>query len=110
MPSASEFSTDPDANITIGGKYVGENCAPDVINNAIRYLAAVARDSYNQLPAPGEYLPITGGTLTGNISRAGAGVYLHHADPSLSDGRTYFLPEGSARPAPAPGIVVYYYS
>lgn len=110
MPSASEFSTDPDANTTIGGKFVGENCSPEVINNVIRYLAAAARDSYNRIPDPAALMPKAGGTFTGDIVRQGRGGYLHHANASQTNGQVHFLPEGSARPTAAEGVTVFYYS
>lgn len=110
MPSATEFSTTPSVNVTIGGVDVGEGCSPAGLNNAIRYCAAVMRDTYDRVPAAGTFLPITGGSLTGDILRATRGAYLHHAGASQTDGRVMFLPEGSARPAGSEGLVVFYYS
>lgn len=110
MPSASEFVTTPASNTTIGGVNVGEGCPPGGINEAIRYLAAVARDSYDRIPAPGSFLPIGGGTLTGDILRQGRGAYLHHANSAQSNGQFYTMPEGTARPSPAEGVFVFYYS
>ncbi len=110
MPSASEFSTDPNANTTIGGFDVSEGCSPANINNALRYVAAVIRDSADKVPATGGFVPTTGGTYTGDILRSGRGAYLHHAGPGQTDGRVNFLPEGSIRPTPAEGMVVFYYT
>lgn len=110
MPSASEFSTNPDSNTTIGGLFVGEECSPAVLNNVLRYLAAVARDSYDRIPASGSYLPIAGGTLQGDIQRQGRGGYLHFSGSSLTNAQVFALPEGSARPAAAEGILVLYYN
>lgn len=109
MPSASEFSETPDLNTTIGGVNVGEDCSPAGINNAIRYIAAVVRTLYNQVQTLTGAMPRTGGTFTGDIAREGRGAYLHHAGSAQTDGRVVFLPEGSARPTPAEGMVVFYY-
>lgn len=110
MPSASEFSTTPGSNTTIGGVNVGEDCSPGGINDAIRYLAAAARDSYDRLTAPGSYLPTAGGTMTGEIQRSSQGAFLHHSGAAQTEGKVTFLPEGSGRPAAAEGLIVFYYS
>ena len=110
MPSATEFSTTPSVNVTIGGINVGEGCPPTGINDSIRYMAAVIRDTYDRIPATGAYVPTTGGSFTGDILRATRGAYLHHAGAAQTDGRVIFLPEGSARPAGSEGLLVFYYS
>lgn len=110
MPSASEFSADPNANVTIGGINVGEDCSPAGINNAIRYIAATSRELYNQVQAQAAAMPIAGGTFTGDILRQGRGAYLHHANSARTGGMVDFLPEGSVRPTPAEGMIVFYYS
>jgi hypothetical protein len=109
MPSASEFSTDPNQNLTIGGLDVSEGCSPANINGALRYAAAVIRDSADKVPTVGGFVPSTGGTYTGDIFRQSRGAYLHHAGSGQTDGRVMFLPEGSARPAAAEGMIVFYY-
>jgi len=109
MPSATEFSTTPSVNVTIGGINVGEGCSPTGINDAIRYIAAVSRDTYDRIPASGGFVPTTGGSFTGDIFRATRGAYLHHAGAAQTDGRVIFLPEGSARPAGSEGLLVFYY-
>lgn len=109
-PSPTEFSTDPDANTTIGGTNVGEGCPPGGINNAIRYVAAVVRVAYNGIPAIDTVMPLAGGTFTGDISREGQGAYLHHANGAQTDGKVFFQAEGSARPTGAEGRVVFYYA
>jgi len=110
MPSATEFSTDPSQNTTIGGIDVAEGCSPAGINNAMRYLAAVARDTSDKAIGGTAPMPITGGTFTGDIFRQGRGGYLHHANSAQTGGQVYFLPEGSVRPAAVEGTVVFYYS
>jgi len=110
MPSASEFSLTPSANVTIGGTNVAEGCSPGGLNEAIRYVASVCRDTFDRVGSTGTYLLSTGGTLTGDIFRSTRGAYLHHAGSAQTDGRVMFLPEGSARPTGAEGMVVFYYA
>jgi hypothetical protein len=110
MPSASEFSLTPSANVTIGGTNVAEGCSPGGLNEAIRYVASVCRDTFDRVGGTGTYLLSSGGTLTGDIFRATRGAYLHHAGSAQTDGRVMFLPEGSARPAGAEGMIVFYYA
>lgn len=109
MPVATEFSTTPSVNVTIGGINVGEGCSPSGLNDATRYIAAVIRDTYDRIPATGAYVPTTGGSYTGDILRSTRGAYLHHAGAAQTDGRVIFLPEGSARPAGSEGLLVFYY-
>lgn len=111
MPSASEFSTDPNANTTIGGKNVAENCSPADINDVERYLAAAMRSLYDQVQGLAGGMPLTGGAFTGDITRQGEGAYLNWVSNSLTEGNVAALPEGSARPTPgAGGYLVFYYS
>jgi len=110
MPSASEFSTDPNQNVTVGGTNVAEMCSPRGINDAIRYLAAVIRDTADKVPSANNSMPISGGAFTGDITRSTRGGYLHHAGSAQTDGRVFFVAEGSGRPAASEGAVVFYYS
>lgn len=110
MPSASEFSTDPASNTTIGGKNVAENCPPDGLNDVERYLAAAMRSLYDQVQGLSGGMPLSGGSFTGDITRQGQGGYLHWASSSLGNAQAYALPEGSARPTPSEGMLVLYYS
>ena len=111
MPSASEFSTDPNLIDTIGGKSIAENqTATGDINFIIRDMAAAMRSTYDQLQNAGGGMPVTGGTFTGDILRQGRGAYLHHANSSRTGGMVDFLPEGSVRPTPVEGMIVFYYS
>lgn len=110
MPVATEFSTTPSANSTIGGFSVADGSTnTGSINDMLRYMAAVMRDSYDRIPGAGSFLPSTGGTVSGDILRATRGAYLHHAGAAQTDGRVIFLPEGSARPAGSEGLLVFYY-
>lgn len=55
-------------------------------------------------------LPLTGGTLTGPVTRQGAGVYAYGADPAMTGMRIFNpLPIGTADPTSQPGDIVGYY-
>lgn len=108
-PSASEFSTDPDDNDTIGGKDIGEDCDPGNVNDVIRYLAATVRALYDQVQTLTNAMPKSGGTFTGDISRQGQGAYMVFADASQTSGKVYKLPEGSDTPTLAEGEGVLFY-
>lgn len=110
MPSASEFSTNPDSNTTIGGVNVAENCPPGGLNNVERYLAAAMRSLYDQVQGLSGGMPVSGGAFTGDITRQGKGGYLHHANSAQSIGPVSTLPEGSPRPSAAEGAIALYWS
>ena len=80
------------------------------MNDIVRYIAAVIRDTADKIPGAGTAMPISGGTFTGDILRKDRGAYWHHAGSSQTNGQVYLLPEGSARPTAAEGVVVFYYS
>jgi hypothetical protein len=111
MPvSPTEFSTNPDSNVTIGGVNVAEGCSPAGLNNVERYLAATIRVAWDAIPAPSTYMPLAGGAFTGEITRQGQGGYLRFVNSSLTNALVYASPEGTARPAAAEGVLVLYYS
>lgn len=49
-------------------------------------------------------LPLTGGTLTGNVARASAGVHLYHVNPAYASGKV-FGPENTTDPTTQPGDI-----
>lgn len=111
MPAFSEYSTNPDSNSTIGGVNVAEDCSPGGINNAIRQLAADGRELYDLTGAlPSTKMDKAGGAFTGQITRNSRGGYLHFASTAFTDGQVYIVPEGTARPAAAEGVMIFYYS
>ena len=106
----SDYSTTPGSNTTIGGVNVAEGCAPGGLNNAVRQIAADGRalsDTVAALPAS---LPLTGGTVTGEILRQSQGAHLHHGGSAQISGKVTFLPEGSATPTLAEGDIVFFYT
>jgi len=55
-------------------------------------------------------LPITGGTVTGNIVRSGGGAHFYGSDPAMTGAKIYPpLPMGSANPATGPGSIQGFY-
>lgn len=56
-------------------------------------------------------LPLSGGTVTGDIFRQGAGVYSYHADPAMTGGRKYGPdPVGTADATSQPGDEQWFYA
>lgn len=55
-------------------------------------------------------LPLTGGTMTGNINRSGAGVHPYHASSAMTGGRIYGPdPVGTADKTSQPGDEHWFY-
>lgn len=109
--SFADYSLTPDANGTIAGINIGENCPPGNVNDAIRQLAADGKELSNQVGGGGNSMPKAGGAFEGDISRQGRGGYLHFASASFTDGRVHLLAEGATLPAsPAEGTVVLFYA
>lgn len=50
-------------------------------------------------------LALTGGTVTGNIVRAGAGVHPYFADAAMTGGRIYVTAAGASDPTSQPGDI-----
>lgn len=111
MAAFATYSTTASVNTTIGGLNIDENCPAANVNNVARQIVAEGRQLYDIVAgiSVASYMPLAGGTFTGNVLQSGAGAYRYNASSSLTSGATYFLPTGSARPAPAEGVVVFYY-
>lgn len=50
-------------------------------------------------------LPANGGSVTGNITRAGSGPHLFHADPAFTSGRVFKTASGAGDPTSLPGDI-----
>lgn len=50
-------------------------------------------------------LPLTGGTVSGNIVRTGAGVHVYHANPAMTGGRIFVAPATDPDPTSLPGDI-----
>lgn len=55
-------------------------------------------------------IPKTGGTVTGNIVRSGAGVHLYHKDGALTSGRVFFTPNTDPDPTSINGDIWFKYA
>ena len=109
----SDYSTVPNANVTIGGLSVAEGCPAGNLNNAIRQIAADGKLLSNTVTAINlaDYAPLTGAVFTGNPRFTGKGGYWYHANAAQTGGPVSIVPTGTARPAsPAEGTVQFYYS
>jgi len=54
-------------------------------------------------------LPLTGGTVTGNILRSGAGVHGYWSDTAMTGGKTYISATGAGDLTVNPGDIQYFY-
>lgn len=54
------------------------------------------------IPTP---LPLTGGTVSGNIIRQGAGAHAYWADPAMTGARLFVTAKGAADPTSQPGDI-----
>ena len=57
------------------------------------------------VPVAANYMPIVGGTFTGDILRNGRGGYLHHASSTYLSGRVFTTALGAADPTSAVGDI-----
>jgi hypothetical protein len=110
MPGFHDYLPTAAANNLVGGVSVAEGCPPGNLNDAIRQIMADARALADEVAAIAPGMPVSGGSFTGDILRGGRGGYFHHASSALSDGRVHVLPEGSALPAGAEGVLVFFYA
>jgi hypothetical protein len=55
------------------------------------------------------YAPFTGGVVTSNITRSGAGVTPYYSDPAMTGGRIYVTTAGAADPTSQPGDLWFTY-
>ena len=110
--SFGSYSTMPANNTSLNGISVAEGCPASNINDAIRQIAADGRSLYDTVSgiSVANYMPLAGGTFTGQIKRSGGGGYFYNANATQSGGKVTFLPSGSALPSsPAEGDVVFFY-
>lgn len=88
------------------------------LNDMLTALAALALTAYGKgfltladAPSARTYLgivsslPLTGGTMSGNIIRSGAGPHLYHVDSALTSGRVFITTAGAADPTSADGDI-----
>jgi hypothetical protein len=95
--AVSDYSTDPNANTTIAGIQIGENCPAANLNNAIRQIMADVKAAMTPSGGTVDYVTANGGVFTGNPTLQGQGGYLHNAGPQAG-GSVYLVPQGGAMP------------
>lgn len=105
MPPIADYSTTPASNTAISGINLSEGCTAGGINNAIRQLMADVKAFSNTVPVSADFMPIVGGTFTGDITRNGRGGYLHHASSTYLSGRVFVTALGAADPTSAVGDI-----
>lgn len=116
--SFADWSTNAASNITVGGINIAENCPPSSLNNAAREMMAELRTAFStalatfnaaaDLPAARValgVLPLTGGTVTGNITRGSAGSHLYHTNAAFASGRVFFTAPGDPDPTSLAGDI-----
>ncbi len=107
----SDYSTDPNANGSIAGINIAENCPPGNVNDALRRIAADGKLLADQVGGGSNAMPKSGGAFSGTITREGSGAYLYHANALYTDGRFHVLAQGTPRPSnPGEGTIVLYYA
>jgi hypothetical protein len=97
--SVTDWNATPDANATINGINVAENCPAANVNNAIRAIMGSVRVMYDNLPNTSTYVLNTGGVFTGNPTFSGRGGYVYYNDSSQPGGRVFQQPAGGSAPA-----------
>lgn len=109
--AVSDWSAVASNNTTIEGISIAENCPAANINDVARAMAAAIKTFSLTVTSPaGSYMPLSGGSFTGQIKRSGAGGYLYNAAAAQTGGGVYDLPQGSALPpSPQEGTRVFFY-
>lgn len=109
--AVSDWSSTADNNTTLEGISIAEDCPAANVNNVIRAIAAAIKTfSGTVLTSGASYLPLAGGTVTGQITRSGAGGYLYNAASAQGGGAVYVVPTGTALPSsPQEGTFVFFY-
>ena len=103
--AVTDYSTTPASNTAISGININEGCPAGGINAAIRQMMSDVRVFYNGVPVAADYMPIVGGTFTGDILRNGRGGSLHHASSTYLSGRVFVTALGAADPTSLVGDV-----
>lgn len=115
-----DWSTTAASNVTVGGIDIGENCPAGNLNGAQREQMAELRQAFNA--ALQSFLSASdlataraalgafssgGGSITGDITRSGAGLYPYFADPAYTTPKIIVL--GPTDPDPGtltPGMIL----
>lgn len=107
---------DTDNKLKVGGWSLGANSyeiihlgnlTAGVINAKLGYTPVAPGDLANYATGAdvAARLAKAGGTMTGNITRQGAGPHLYHADSTMASGRVFITAAGAADPTSQSGDV-----
>jgi hypothetical protein len=95
----SDYSTDPNANVTIGGINVAEGALAAGINNAIRIIMADGKALSNSIPATSSFATKAAAVFEGTQPKYLAeGALMHWKDPSLVSGEVHHATFGTTPP------------
>jgi hypothetical protein len=110
--SVFSWSTNPNANVTVNGINIAENCPPGNLNDACRSIMAGVAQLRDTIPSTAGFAPLTGAVFNGTQPRyTGSGGYLFNASSADTSGRVHRLPEGSALPSGASnGDLVFFFT
>jgi hypothetical protein len=97
--SVQDWSTDPNANLTIDGINIAEAAPAANMNNAIRAIMAACRVMYNGLATGTAYVTKAAGVFTDNPTYSGRGGFLYHNDAANTSGRIFIQAAGGSTPA-----------
>ena len=97
--AVSDWNATPDANATINGINIAENCPSANMNNAIRAIMGSVRVMFDNLPNTGAYVLNNGGIFTVNPIFYGRGGYIYYNDSAQPGGRVFQQPAGGSPPA-----------
>ena len=97
--AVSDWSTNPNENITVDGINIAENCPAENLNNAVRSVMASVRVMYNNLPNGTSFVLKSGGVFLDNPIFSGRGGFLYHNDAANASGRVFTQAAGGAVPS-----------
>lgn len=96
----SDYNVTPDANVSIGGISIAENCPPGNLNGAIRVFMSDARALSDSLPVTSNLMPKAAGVFSGaQPTYAGRGAFLHHNTAAFTSGRIFAQASGGSTPS-----------
>lgn len=75
------------------------------LNDNMTAIDAAMKAIRDSIPNVAGLLPITGGALTGALTRKDEGVFPHFAAPGMTSGKVYLAPASGADPRQGPGDV-----
>lgn len=115
MAGPGDLSATPGSNTTIGGINIGENCPAENVNDALRYMAAMVRQTWDAAQSAGggdggaEYVTKANGVFSNQPSVQNRGAVLHHASSGNGSGRVFVQAIGGTPPPMSNGDILIEY-